>query len=454
MFSPILISFAIYSLVLVFIGMMTKDKNTNVSGMLLGGRKINYWVTALSAHASDMSSWLFLGFPAAIYLGGEVEIWTAVGLWCGMLSTWLLIAPRLRSTTENQNIESFFEFLATGTKGIYSPIQRFGAFLGVFFFLFYIASGLKGMGVLISSVSGQPEWLGIFLGAGLISSYAAMGGFLTVAYTDAFQALFLIVVIILIPSFMWSHLDASTTLVNSQQFSFSHGDHSPWLIALSWGLGYWGMPHILTKFMGIDRVENIKKSMAVGLVWQALALSSAASIGFLSRFYFKDQMINADRLFFLLVEELFSPAFMGLILCAVLAATISTVDSQLVVSATSFVKDLFKPHGNSHIQKQRFRLTLFAVTFLSATIAWQSSSSIHDMVRYAWSGQGASFGPLVFARLYFPRLTNVGALGGMIAGALTSALWPFLSFPMTAYPMIPGFLAGFSVMLLFSLRNN
>ena len=136
MFSPILISFAIYSLVLVFIGMMTKDKNTNVSGMLLGGRKINYWVTALSAHASDMSSWLFLGFPAAIYLGGEVEIWTAVGLWLGMLSTWLLIAPRLRTTTENQNIESFFEFLATGTKGIYQPIQRFGAFLGVFFFLF------------------------------------------------------------------------------------------------------------------------------------------------------------------------------------------------------------------------------------------------------------------------------------------------------------------------------
>ena len=445
------LAFVLYMLVLLGIGAFAALFNRSSGDFHLGGRKINYWVTAISAHASDMSSWLFLAFPFSVYSFGLIQCWTPLGLIAGMWANWVLIAPRLRARSEELGSETIPDFLAKSVKDTSGVIKLISCSFCIFFFLFYIASGLKGVGFLLNSLFDISLASGIFLSAFVLIIYISLGGFFAISFVGAFQGIFLLLMLLLVPFAMKENIGESWLdffSLAAKGFeqdpntkSFFTFEGIP--VALSWGLGYFGLVHVLSKFMGVDSVKSLRKSKWVGLVWQVLALGSSLSVGILAKAYFSSSDITENILFIRIVESGFVPFLAGLVFCAMLAATISTVDSQIMVSATSLTKDVFKLSGKSGVFVSRVSILL--LTLLAATMASYSQSSIDELVRYAWVGQGCSFGPLVIATLYFKRLSSKHAAIGMLLGGLLCTLWPLTSLPFSSYPMIP----GFSISLLY-----
>ncbi|MGD1997583.1 MAG: sodium/proline symporter [Candidatus Dependentiae bacterium] len=452
----ILIAFALYITVLLFVGWYGYTQLHSSSDFMLGGRNINYWVTAISAHASDMSGWLFFGFPAAVYLHGTTECWAAIGLLGGMWGTWHFIAPRLRLRTEQTNsdtIAHFFSHTSGDRRGIVSLVTAIAA---LFFFVFYLASGLKAVGTLLEMVFGIPYITGMMTSAFAIALYTMLGGYLAVALTDAFQGLFLLVMIALVPLVTAWRLPAekmSSFLSETPLTLLPNLEPTTLFIAfttaLGWGIGYCGMPHVLSKFMGIDEVKNMKKAKYVGMAWQTVALSAACAIGLLARALYGTGTHESSTIFIDLVMGHFSPLLAGFVLCAVLAATISTVDAQLIVSATIITKDLLRTQ-NARAQVFATRVSIVLLTAIAVSIALFSGQSLHEIVRYAWSGLGSTFGPVVIASLYYKGLTPAGATSGMLAGAITAAVWPYIGTILLHAPMLPGFAAGFVTIFVVS----
>lgn len=458
----LLLPFAAYFCVLLAIGLIAHRKQTSSADFIVGNRSLNFWVTALSAHASDMSSWLFMAFPAAIFLGGLSQTWIAFGLVLGMLLNWQFVAKKLRTSTEKYDsytLSTFFERRFQDHSGILRILTALAAF---FFLTCYVSAGLIAIGGIFESMFGINFYVGLTIATFVIMIYTFVGGFITVAWTDLFQALFLLSMIVLVPTIAFFHLDNGwESILSAAQaknislqfipdFSFDSMLAIVFLL-LSWGLGYFGQPHIITKFMGINDAENVSKSKCVGMAWQLAALSSAVLVGLVGIGYFNQGLANPERVFIEMVKSLFHPLAGGFILCGVMAASMSTIDSQILVCSSICSEDLYKHLFKRHATPKELltvsRLGVFLISSLSLFFALSKNTTIQEAVLYAWSGLGCSFGPLVLMSLYSKSANSYGAIAGVLVGGLVAGTWQMVNGYITDIA-IPAMLPGFALSLL------
>jgi sodium/proline symporter len=406
-----------------------------------------------------MGSWLFLGFPAVVLVGGMFELWTAIGLIAGMWAAWTFIAPRLREKTANLNALTLSTFFADAFQDTSGVIQLISTSFALLFFTFYIASGLVGLSLVFSSAFGMSYHVGIVVSVITAALYTLVGGFVAVAWCDFFQGLFLLAMILLVPFFGyqavggWDAIAQAAALQNISLSIMSSPQEmlSALFLAASWGLGYFGQPHILVNFMGIDDVRNIKYARAVGIAWQTMVLLAACAVGIVGISFFAGQLSNPQLVFIDMTLALFHPFVAGLILCAIFAATLSTMDSLILVAGSMCAEDLYKQFIDRSANAEKIlwisRVGSIAIASAALALAWNSDASVYDLVNYAWSGLGSTFGPLVIASLYFKGVTKGGAVAGILVGGATAALWPFY---FGSLPLVPGFFAGIAVLFIGS----
>lgn len=454
----LVLPFVAYFCILLAIGVISHTKQSSSAEFTVGNRSLNFWVTALSAHASDMSAWLFMAFPCAIFLGGLSQAWTAIGLLVGMWLNWQFIAKKLRNATEKfdtYTLSSFFEKRFQDKTHI---VRIATALIAIFFLTSYVAAGLIAMGGIFESIFGIDYYIGITVAAFVMLVYTFFGGFITVAWTDLFQALFLITMIVIVPIFAFNTLphgmESIVQVAEQKGISLSFmPDLSIESVALAiflilqWGLGYFGQPHILSKFMGINDPENMNKSKYLGMSWQFVALSAAAFVGLVGIPYFADGIANPEHVFIYMVHSLFHPLAAGFILCGVLAASVSTMDSMILVCATTISEDIYRNFFNKAAsQKQLVRMSrfgVFVVSVISLLLAIDKNTTIMEAVNYSWAGLGASFGPLMLFALYSKKVNNYGAIAGVVVGGTVAAVWSHINgyFTDLIIPqMIPGFI--------------
>lgn len=461
-----LVAIGAYVAMLFLIGFFSYKRNQTAADFIIGGRSLNYWLTAMAAHASDMSSWLFMGFPAVIFTGGLFNAWFAVGLTLCMLLNWLLVAPKMRIKTEAYNsmtFSSFFESRFHDTSGL---IRIFTAVMSLIFYTIYISAGIVGLGLLLEVLFGIPYLIGISVGILVIIPYLFIGGYTTLAWIDLFQGLFLLVIIVAVPLLMLpkvggfqginlalkAHHLSLSMIPNTSLATFG----SILTSLFGWGLGYFGQPHIVTKFMGIKKVSHIPKSMLVGMCWQIVALGSATLIGIIGVAYFKGHLDNTELVFVKMVKDVFPPILMAFILCAVLGATISTMDSQILVLASSLTEDFYKRIFRKNASSKELlwisRGFILVVTALSFFIAFFKISTIYSLVFFAWAGLGSSFGPLLIFSLYSKFANKYGAWAGIITGGVISLVWPLVDRNLTfdLPTLIPGFFLSSLAIILVS----
>lgn len=469
-------AFGVYLSVLIFISAYFYKKARLIekgsNSFLVGGQNINYWVTAISAHASDMSDWLFMAFPAAIFMHGLIEIWIAIGLIIGMFLSWHFIAPKIRAESEKlqtYTLSSFFEKRFNDESGIISLIVTLTS---GFFFTLYLPAGIKGIAYIFNSCFGIDYKFGALICFGTITLYAIIGGFLAIAWTDFFQGIFLLGVIILVPACALFNIGSLKFIIESaHQKSISL---SPFynmdlknIISIifgpfAWGLGYFGMPHIIGKFMGAKNVHEMHKSKYIGIVWQILALTAATSIGIIGIAYFDSINLPNPEFIFIEFSKILFPSFIsGIVLCAVLAATLSTMDSQALVLASIIAQDIYKKFINKKASKKEviliYKLSIALVCLIAFIISLDESSTIMGIVKYAWSGLGASFGPVMLMALYSKTANKYGAIAGMIGGGLISACWQFFNITLNGQsinPIAPAFFISLILIFVISKITN
>ncbi len=451
-------AFFLYFFCLLLISLISYRKQKSEADYIIGGRSLNFWLTALSAHASDMSSWLFIGYPALIFTTGVEGAWAAIGLVGCMFLNWHFIAPKLRTITEQTKsltLSAYFENRFKDTSG---KLRLISAIMSVLFFTFYISSGLVGLGILVDSLFGLSYTLGIFIGLLIVVIYVFLGGYRTVAWIDLFQGIFLLLVIVSVPTIliaktggMSSIMDAirnqnlSTSLI--PEFTFT-AIMANIMIALGWGLGYFGQPHILTKFMGIQKVDDMYKAKYLGISWQTIALLSATFIGLIGIFMFP-QTHHPEHVVLDIVKTALAPFFAVLVLCAILAATTNVMAAQILVVASNLSEDFYKRLIRRYATSKELlwvsRSSVILIAILAFIIAFFKISSLYQLVFYSWSGLGASFGPLVLASLYRPSINKHGAFAGILVGGLTAAIWPYYNqlFGLDIPSLIIGFILSY-----------
>jgi solute:Na+ symporter, SSS family len=448
------LAFALYFFTIFFIGAYVRKAKPSASDMLMGSRGLNFWVTALSAQAADMSSWLFMAFPMSLFVGGLPQIWIAVSLLIGMFANWHFIAPKIRTETEKYNaytLPSYFNKRFSDHKG---TLRLIACLISLVFLTYYLAAGMISIGILFEKLFHIDYIVGTAIATAVIISYAFLGGFVSVAWVDLFQAIFLLIAIIIVPLFAFQHIDGWKAIVEVAKdqhisMSFLPGSIREILYPLlGWGLGYFGMPHIISKFMGIKDPKELVKSKYLGIGWECLALAAAALVGLVSIAYFKGGINDPQLIFVQLVTDFFHPFFAGLILCGVLAATISTMDSQIIVSASLVTEDLYKGMLSHRLSSQHevkvFRGSVFVISLLAFWIASFRSKTIMDTVYYAWAGLG-SLSPLIVASLYSRSVTKEGAIAGLVTSGAIAAFWAPLNIPGGIPAMIPSFFIGLAV---------
>lgn len=464
------IAFVLYFCALFAIGLLFRKKNATSSDMLLGSRGLNYWVTALSAQASDMSSWLFMAFPMSIFLHGMPKIWIGVGLLIGMYACWQFVAPKLRVETEKSNSYTLPTFFARRLHDTTGALRVTGAILTLLFMTYYLAAGIIAIGMLFESVFQIDYYVGIIIATIVILGLPYIGGFTSVAWTELFQAIFLIGAIAIVPILAFSKIDGIAaikdaaskggiplTLFSGKSSAITDILHN----VFGWGLGYFGMPHIVTKFMGIKDPKELNKSKYLGITWEFFALAFAACVGFVGIAYFNGRLENAQLVFIEMVKELFHPFTGGLVLCGVMMATISTMNSQILVAASVMTEDIYKQlmrkNATSKQEVKVFRISVLLVAAVAFWISLSRSATIMDTVYFAWAGLGSSFGPLILASLYSKFVTRQGALAGILTGGLITALWPVINRYLSDHhimgpvlAMIPGFALGLLMIFVVS----
>lgn len=470
--TQIIIAFVAYFAFLLAIGILSHKKQTSSADFIVGNRSLSFWLTALTAHASDMSAWLFMAFPAALYIGGMPSLWIAFGLILGMFLNWQFIAERLRIETEKYNsytLSTFFERRFGDGSG---TIRLLTATMSTVFLSIYLGAGLYALGLLFGSLFGINYYLGLSVASLIVVTYTFMGGFITVAWADFFQGVFLLFVIVLVAIIAYLNIPGwhmVEAVAKARNISLSAiEDYSALsllgiaFITLSWGLGYYGQPHIITKFMGIKSPQEIKKAKYLGMSWQILSLGAAAFIGLLGLAYFPEGLENPQLVFVSIVKLLFSPLFVGFILCGVIAANISTMDSQILVCASvlseDFYKHIFKKNASPIDLLRASRAGVIIISAISLLIAFTTTASLLDMVLYAWSGLGSSFGPLVIMSLYDRKANKYGAIAGIFIGGGMAGIWPFLNpyvLNLAVPSMIMGFFSGiFSIYIVSRLTRS
>ncbi len=472
----IALAFVVYLLAMLAIGAFFYRRTESMSDYFLGDRKLNKWVAALSAQASDMSGWLLLGLPGAAYLGGLSAAWIAIGLLVGTYVNWRFIARRLRQyTAVSLKIITLSDYLEHRFRDSSKLLRLVSALFIVLFFLIYTASGFVAGGKLFSSVFGAPYSLAVALGVTTIVCYTFLGGFKAVCWTDFFQGTLMLVSIIAVPTaavlacggpgvaaaLLRAAEPECFSLFRAQDAATGGAVFAAIISSLAWGLGYFGQPHILVRFMAIRSPNEIQGARRIAVTWAALSLTAAVAVGMVGRVYLSVPLegVAAEKVFILLIEGLFHPLVGGVLLSAVLAAIMSTADSQLLVASSAISEDFYK----TFMRKNASELELIWVSRLSvlltAAVAWllamDPDSSVLDLVSYAWAGFGAAFGPVFIFSLFWKRMTRAGALAGMIAGGLTVLVWKQLDGGLfDLYEILPGFLFSTAAIVVFSWADK
>lgn len=460
----ILVAFVLYLLLMVIIGAVYAKGNTSSEEYFLGGRNLGGFVAALSAQASDMSGWLLMGLPGSIYALGTGQIWIAAGLFVGTVCNWLFISGRLRRYTIRANnsltLPTFFENRFHDKKKILLLISSITI---VIFFLVYTASALAAGGKLFNSIFGIDYRIALTIGALVILVYTFLGGFMAVCVTDFVQGTLMLVGLLAVPLLALGMLGGgdgviaalvSTDVpggVEGYLNAFSNGSRAytpvEILSQLAWGLGYCGMPHILVRFMAVRDEKELKKSKGVAIGWVALSLSFACVIGVVGRAFLApvvltdgaEEKVFIEMIIKMFTESFHAPVIGGIFLCGILAAIMSTADSQLLVSASSMAEDIFrgviKKDMDDETVMRVSRITVFVIALIAYVIALDPNSSIMGLVSNAWAGLGSAFGPAVLMALFWKRSNLQGTVAGIAAGALTVIVWDYV-------PLVDGMTIG------------
>ena len=444
---------------MMLIGYFAYRRTKNLSDYILGGRRLGSWVTALSACASDMSGWLLLGLPGYAYAAGLEAGWIALGLLIGTYFNWRLVAARLRHYSviagNSQTLPEFFEHRFHDKSHLLRVVS---AIFILLFFLFYTSSGLVAGGKLFNAVFALPYHWAVTVGALVIVMYTFVGGFLAVSWTDLFQGLLMAVVLLIVPVIAIASLggwDSTLSTVSNTNPALLNAltnvkDEPLGFLAivslLAWGLGYFGQPHILARFKAIRSVAEIPAARRIAVTWVSITLLCSVLVGMVGIGYLQQPLQGTDteKVFILLVEALFHPVIDGICLAAILAAIMSTADSQLLVSAAAFTSDFYKALFRRSASEQELiwtgRMAVLLIAIIALVLAWNPERKVLDLVAYAWAGFGAAFGPTLMLSLYWRRMNRYGALAGIIVGGLTVVIWKQLSGGLfDLYEIVPGF---------------
>lgn len=465
-----LISIVLYLALMLFIGWYAFKRTTNLTDYMLGGRSLGPAVTALSAGASDMSGWLLMGLPGAIYAGGLVEAWIAVGLTIGAYLNWLLVAPRLRSYTQVSNDSiTIPSYLENRLKDKSRLLRIASGIIILVFFTFYVSSGMVAGGKFFLSSFGLDYHVGLLIVSAVVIAYTLFGGFLAVSYTDFIQGLTMFLALLLVPIvglFLTGGLaetSASITEVNPDFFNIVKGATAAGIISsLAWGLGYFGQPHIIVRFMAISSVKETKSARRIGIGWMILSLFGAIATALVGVAYYKQnpdvKLADPETVFIALGQIIFHPLIAGIMLAAVLAAVMSTISSQLIVTSSALIEDLYKAVMKSDATDKHYvflgRMAVLVVSLIAMVLAWPNKESILKLVSFAWAGFGGAFGPIIILSLYWRKLTAQGALWGMVAGAITVGIWGNVeALSDMLYEIVPGFIICLLVTWIVSLMT-
>ena len=483
----VLLAFAVYMLGMLLIGISSAKKNKNADDYFLGGRNLGGWVAALSAQASDMSGWLLMGLPGCIYAFGANQAWIAIGLFIGTAFNWMFVSGRLRRyTVKAGNAMTIPEYLSNRFRDNKNVLKAISAIVILVFFLVYTASAFAAGGKLFASVTKFEYHLALTLGAIFILAYTFMGGFLAVCQTDFVQGMMMLIGILTVPvvavmvmgtgNIIPNLIDSDLGVSANKFLNIFYENGEPISVVsvasqLAWGLGYCGMPHILVRFMAIRDEKELAKSRKVAIVWVLLSLAVACIIGIIGRAYLyptvlsiegaQNENVYIEMIKKLFMEDINLPFIGGLFLCGILAAIMSTADSQLLVSSSSVAKDLFKGVFFKKLTDKQVlvvgRITVLVVAVIAYIIAWNPESSIMLLVSDAWAGLGSAFGPTIVMSLYWKRTNMAGAAAGMLSGGLTVIIWDYVKLvtldgvkvTLGTYTGVYSLLVGFFVSLLF-----
>ena len=470
------ISLTLYFILMLAIGFYAYRKSTSdVAGYMLGGRSLSPSVAALSAGASDMSGWMLMGLPGAMYLSGLSSLWIAFGLVIGAYCNYLIVAPRLRTYTEVANdsitLPDFFENRFHDNSHLLRVVS---SVVIVIFFTLYTSSGIVAGGKLFESSFGLNYELGLYITAGVVVVYTLFGGFLAVSLTDFVQGCIMVVALVLVPIVVINEIGGinemttAVTAIDPKLVNIFSGVSLLSIIsAMAWGLGYFGQPHIIVRFMAIRSVKDVPTARRIGMSWMIVSLIGATATGFAGIAYVAKtgmKLNDAETIFIVLSQLLFSPLIAGFLLAAILAAIMSTISSQLLVTSSSLTGDFYKAFLNKEASEKQLvfvgRLSVLLVALVAIYLAYDRNSSILTLVSNAWAGFGAAFGPVVIASLFWSKMNRNGALAGMIVGAVTVLLWIYLPITIDGktlsslmYEIVPGFILS-SLTIYFVSRHS
>lgn len=468
-------AFVLYLSLMVYIGLRYMRRNNSSADFFLGGRKIGPWMTALSAEASDMSGWLLMGLPGVAYLTGLKEaFWTAVGLELGTYLNWLFVAKRLRRYSEScGNAITIPQFLTNRYRDKKRTISAISVVFILIFFTIYTASGFVSCAKLLSSVFPIPYRAGLLIGMIVILAYTVAGGFLAVCATDFLQGALMFIALVMTMFLMNAALSSGAARAVARVASFGRQFVNPFapdnsgfgtmqiVSALGWGLGYFGMPHILVRFMGVRSDKDIPLSRRIAIAWVTVAFVAALVIGSFAKAYLTPPLENGaqETVVIETIKRMYPPFIGGIFLCAILAAAMSTADSQLLVASSAFSEDFLTTvlRKKSDAKKTLLvsRLTVLSIALVALIIALDENSSIFSLVSYAWAGFGATFGPLVLLSLFWRGGTARGSVAGIISGGVVVIVWHSLHGGIfDLYEIVPGFIACFLVAVIVSMMDK
>ena len=479
-----LVSLAGYFVLMLGIGLYAYKKSTDdVSGYMLGGRQLHPAVGALSAGASDMSGWMLMGLPGAVYLSGLGAAWIAVGLVIGAYFNYLLVAPRLRVYTEIADdaitIPDYFEKRFHDNTRI---LRVLSSVVIVIFFTLYTSSGVVAGGKLFEASFGLDYRLGLFLTAGVVIAYTLFGGFLAVSLTDFVQGVIMFIALIMVPIVAYSMLGGLGEIVDTTRAASDVPNYMSMIpdpltsmgilgiiSAMSWGLGYFGQPHIIVRFMAIRTLKDVAVARWIGMTWMVITVIGAVLTGIFGLAFVTQngavieesgiEFTDAETIFILMSQILFHPLVGGFLLAAILAAIMSTISSQLLVSSSSLTEDFYKTFLRRNASQKELvligRLSVLVVSLVAIGLAFDRSSSILDLVSNAWAGFGAAFGPLILFSLYRKNMSRSAAIAGMVTGAVVVLFWLYAPITINGgslsafiYEIIPGFIASTLAILI------
>ncbi|MCU4999607.1 sodium/proline symporter PutP [Bacillus tropicus] len=466
----IMVSLAIYMAGMLYIGYWSYKKTSDLSDYMLGGRGLGPAVTALSAGASDMSGWMLMGLPGAMYATGLSSVWIAIGLLIGAYANYLILAPRLRTYTEVANDSiTIPDFLENRFKDRTKILRFVSAIVILVFFTFYASAGLVSGGRLFENSFNLDYKIGLFVTVGVVVAYTLFGGFLAVSWTDFVQGCIMFIALVLVPIVAFTDVGGVTETFNTiKQVDASHLDMFKGttilgiISFLAWGLGYFGQPHIIVRFMAITSIKDLKTSCRIGIGWMTISIIGAMLTGLVGIAYYAKNnttLQDPEMVFVTFSNILFHPYITGFLLSAILASIMSSISSQLLVISSAVTEDFYKTFFRRNASDKELvfigRLSVLVVAMIAVVLAYHPSDTILTLVGYAWAGFGSAFGPAILLSLYWKRTNKWGVLAGMIVGAIVVITWVQIpGLKATMYEMVPGFFCSLLAVIVVSLLTK